>query len=119
MLSPSFAIHGLWLGSLLREKGLGGGIHTSIDTVIPATFVETLRRIHARLDLEDVEWAPVGSLGLAIRGAPVEPNDIDLITDKKGAHQIEQFLQIASYLRYRSNLTSRLNLISACLAWMA
>jgi hypothetical protein len=57
---------------------------------IPTILVNALRRLYSRLENENVEWALVGSLGLAIRGAPIEPKDIDLMTDKDGAYQIEQ-----------------------------
>jgi hypothetical protein len=57
---------------------------------IPSVLVNTLRRLYGRLEHENVEWALVGSLGLAIRGAPVDPKDIDLMTDKDGAYKIEQ-----------------------------
>jgi hypothetical protein len=38
-----------------------------------------------------VNWAVTGSLGFSLQGVPVEPNDIDIQTDKRGAYEIERY----------------------------
>ena len=47
--------------------------------------------VHAlcdRLDATDVPWAVTASANLALRGLPVEPGDVDVITDADGAYDI-------------------------------
>jgi len=41
---------------------------------------------------EEVLWAVTGSTGLALQGVRVEPHDIDLQTDARGAYRIEELL---------------------------
>lgn len=57
--------------------------------MINPIFFEVLRKICTRLNEINVNWALTGSLNLALQGVPVEVNDIDVLTDKIGAHQIE------------------------------
>lgn len=54
------------------------------------TYLEVLRVLHARLSDSDVTWAITGSLGFALQGVPVQPNDIDVQTDEAGAYSIER-----------------------------
>lgn len=49
-----------------------------------------LRKICARLDGSNVNWALTGSLSFALQGVPVEPHDIDIQTDASGAYEIER-----------------------------
>lgn len=51
-----------------------------------------LRTICRRLSGSKVFWALTGSASLALRGVAVEPNDIDIQTDKAGAYEIEHRL---------------------------
>ena len=57
--------------------------------MIDSVYLNVLRQIHARLSNTDVNWVVTGSLGFALQGVPVQPNDIDLQTDKAGAYEIE------------------------------
>ena len=50
-------------------------------------FLAALETLCARLD--DLRWAVTGSTNLALRGVPVEPSDIDLMTDEAGAYEVE------------------------------
>ena len=52
-------------------------------------FFKVLHKICARLGEINVNWALTGSLNLALQGVPVEVNDIDILTDKVGAYEIE------------------------------
>ena len=52
-------------------------------------YLKVLHKINARLNNTSVNWAVTGSLGFALQGVPVEPNDIDIQTDKRGAYEIE------------------------------
>lgn len=54
------------------------------------TYLKVLRKINARLNKTSVNWAVTGSLGFALQGVPVKPNDIDIQTDNRGAYEIER-----------------------------
>jgi hypothetical protein len=60
--------------------------------VIAASYLKVLRIIYDRLNDGNVNWLLTASLGLALRGLPVEVHDIDLETDKRGAYEIERRL---------------------------
>ncbi len=57
--------------------------------MIDLVYLNVLHQIHARLFNTDVNWVITGSLGFALQGVPVQPNDIDLQTDEAGAYEIE------------------------------
>ncbi len=58
--------------------------------MVDRKFLEVLKRIVHGLHGKQINWAIVGSLALAIRGAPVKPHDIDIMTDRAGAYEIER-----------------------------
>ena len=62
--------------------------------MIDPVYLNVLRQIHARLSNTDVNWVVTGSLGFALQGVPVQPNDIDIQTDKVGAYEIERRFQM-------------------------
>ena len=55
-------------------------------------YTRVLKKILLRLKRTDATWAITGSLGFALQGVPVEPHDIDIQTDEKGAYEIERLL---------------------------
>ncbi len=55
-------------------------------------FLDVLRIIHGHLQGSPVQWALTGSLGMALQGMPIEPQDIDVQTDPEGAYAIERRL---------------------------
>ncbi len=57
-----------------------------------------LRKVYARLAATDVLWALTGSLAHAIQGVPVEPHDIDIMTDQISAYDMER-LFVGSVVR--------------------
>jgi hypothetical protein len=66
-------------------------------------YLAVLQVLLALLAGKDVNWALTGSLGHALQGVPVQPQDIDLQTDKSGAYAImdtmsEFALQPVAYL---------------------
>lgn len=73
--------------------------------VVPSVLLDVLRKLHTKLEDEGLDWALVGSLGLAIRGVPVEPRDVDIMTDKASAYRIEQLFSdsVASPVSFRSS----------------
>jgi len=60
-------------------------------SLIPPAFLEALREIYHALEGTDVVWVVTGSLGLAIKGIPVTPHDIDIQTDRAG---VEAFARL-------------------------
>jgi len=58
--------------------------------MVDPVFLHVLRKIIAGLEKSDVIWAVGGSLSLALRGAPVQPRDIDMLTDRPGSYKIER-----------------------------
>lgn len=59
---------------------------------IPDKFTKALTQIITSLEGKGISWALTGSMGFALQGVPVTPNDIDLQTDTRGAYEIEQIL---------------------------
>jgi len=57
--------------------------------MLKIAYLKVLRKINARLNNTSVNWAVTGSLGFTLQGVSVEPNDIDIQTDKRGAYEIE------------------------------
>jgi predicted nucleotidyltransferase len=55
--------------------------------------IEALRVICQTLSGQDIRWALIGSTGLALQGVNIQPEDIDILTDKKGAFSINELLQ--------------------------
>src|SRR5512147_2043760 len=59
--------------------------------MIPPTFLDVLRKLYARLNGTDINWAVTGSLCFALQGVPMpEVHDIDLQSDAAGAYDIER-----------------------------
>lgn len=59
---------------------------------IADNFAKALTKIVTALKGQGISWAVTGSMGFALQGVPVTPNDIDLQTDTQGAYEIEQIL---------------------------
>ena len=70
--------------------------------------LKVLRKINFRLNNTSVNWAITGSLGFALQGVPVEPNDIDIQTDKRGAYEIEYHLSEFVTKRVKFSSTERI-----------
>jgi hypothetical protein len=58
--------------------------------MVDPRFLSVLWAVSLQFDDSNVQWALVGSLGLAVRGISTEPHDIDIITDKAGAYEMER-----------------------------
>ena len=56
-------------------------------SLIPPDYLTALRTIYNRLEETDIVWALTGSLGLAIKGIPLTPHDIDIQTDRAGVYE--------------------------------
>jgi hypothetical protein len=54
---------------------------------LASPFLAALETLSGRLG--DCLWAVTGSTNLALRGFPVEPGDIDIMTDESGVYDIE------------------------------
>ncbi len=58
--------------------------------MIGPRHLEVLRKIHTRLEQAGVDWVVTGSVGFALQGVPVSPDDLDIQTDEAGAYEIER-----------------------------
>ena len=76
--------------------------------MIDPVYLNVLRQIHARLSNTDVNWVVTGSLGFALQGVPVQPNDIDLQTDKAGAYEIERRFSDVIIRKVKFSATERI-----------
>jgi len=56
-------------------------------SLIPPDYLAALRKLYNRLEETDIVWALTGSLGLAIKGIPLTPHDIDIQTDRAGVYE--------------------------------
>jgi len=61
--------------------------------VIDKRFFEVLGVIVSKLEKKRINWVLGGSVNLALQGVDISPRDIDILTDKKGAFQIEELLK--------------------------
>jgi len=68
------------------------------------TYLKVLCKINTRLNITSVNWAVTGSFSFALQGVPVEPNDIDIQTDKRGAYEIERYF--SEFMTKRVTLSS-------------
>jgi hypothetical protein len=57
--------------------------------MIPENFSQVLKKIIQQLEGQGISWAVTGSMGFALQGLPITPNDIDLQTDMQGTYEIE------------------------------
>ena len=76
--------------------------------MINPVYLNILRQIHARLVNTDVNWAVTGSFGFALQGVPVQPNDIDIQTDKAGAYVIESLFADVIIRKVQFSATERI-----------
>jgi predicted nucleotidyltransferase len=52
-----------------------------------------LKTIQEKIKNEKIKWALIGSTNLALQGIKIKPKDIDILTDKKGAFEINKLLK--------------------------
>lgn len=52
-----------------------------------------LRIISEKLEGKNILWCLVASTNLALQGINIKPRDIDIITDKEGAHKISKIFK--------------------------
>jgi len=71
-------------------------------------YLNVLRKINTRLNNTSVNWAITGSFGFALQGVPVEPNDIDIQTDERGAYEIERHFSEFVTKRVKFSSTERI-----------
>ena len=56
-------------------------------SLIPPDYLAVLRKLYNQLEETDIVWVLTGSLGLAIKGIPLTPHDIDIQTDRAGVYE--------------------------------
>jgi hypothetical protein len=64
-----------------------------LSATIPFVYIETLLLVNHKLRDRGIEWAVSGDLGEALYTVHAEPKCIEIITNKKGAEQIQQAVQ--------------------------
>ena len=62
-------------------------------SVIPKKYLEALLILHEKLDDKNIRWTVSGDLAELLRIVKVEPDFIEIVTSKNGAHQIFQAVQ--------------------------
>lgn len=55
-----------------------------------ALHLKALRIVYDALEAAGVNWVVTGSLGLALQGVPLAPNDIDIETDVDGTYRVAE-----------------------------
>jgi predicted nucleotidyltransferase len=61
--------------------------------MISKKLLIALRTIHEKLKDKKIKWALIGSTNLALQGIKIRPKDIDILTDKNGALEINRLLK--------------------------
>jgi hypothetical protein len=65
-----------------------------IPIIMREAITKALRVISRVLKDRDIfEWVLVGSTSLALQGVDMDPEDIDILADKKGAYEIAELLR--------------------------
>jgi len=59
---------------------------------IPKNIINSLRIAFDLINDHEINWVLTGSTSLVIQGVETKVNDIDIITDKKGAWEIDKLL---------------------------
>ena len=81
--------------------------------LIEQRFIDALLDLHKTLDGLQIEWAIGGDLGEALFGVQVDPNCIELITNKEGAYSLHD--AISSY--YPSEIEYKTTKLSRDASW--
>jgi len=61
--------------------------------MIDFKIIKALKLIESKLRGSGVRWVLAGSVSLVLQGVDVKPNDIDILTDEKGAFEINRILK--------------------------
>ena len=61
--------------------------------MISKKLLIVLKIIHEKLKDKKLDWALIGSTNLALQGIKIKPKDIDILTDKKSAFEINKLLK--------------------------
>jgi len=76
--------------------------------MLNVSYLKVLRKINERLNNTSLKWAVTGSFSFALQGVPVEPNDLDIQTDKEGAYEIERHFSEFMIKRVTFSSTERI-----------
>lgn len=70
--------------------------NTMTDTTrLPPAHADALAHLLDRTSDRTIDWALTGSTSFALQGLPFEPNDIDVQTDRIGAHRLADLFDTA------------------------
>jgi hypothetical protein len=77
----------------------------AVYNMIPASFLTLLKTLSESLSTADINWALTGSTSFALQGVSIQPKDIDIQTDEKGAYAIERMFtgSMTEPVSYSSN----------------
>ena len=56
-------------------------------------FTDALKIISKKMENKNISWILIGSTSLALQGVNLEPEDIDILTDKEGVFEINKILK--------------------------
>ncbi len=56
-------------------------------------IINSFRFIISKLEQSDINWCLVGSLSLYLQSVKIKAKDIDILTDKEGAYQINRIFE--------------------------
>lgn len=76
--------------------------------MINPAFIAVLRQMVTSLQDSGVNWAVTGSLAQALQGVAIEPQDIDLQTDREGAYEIERRFSVQVSRKVRFSTSERI-----------
>jgi len=80
------------LVKLNRGHDLRGPASRTNSSLSPR-FIDSLTTVGERIGKLETKWIVVGSLSLALQGVRVRPQDIDILTSKRGAFTISRQLK--------------------------
>lgn len=76
--------------------------------LIPEPHRKAVLLLCRKLPLSEVNWALTGSTSFALQGVPIDVNDIDVQTDKRGAYRIEKRLSEFTVRKVKFSSTDRI-----------
>ena len=76
--------------------------------IINPDFIKVLGQLYNNMENTDINWAITGSLGHVLQGMSLEVHDIDILTDKTGAYEIERLFSNYILRKVRFSSTEKI-----------
>ncbi|MFH1774728.1 MAG: hypothetical protein ABH874_07215 [Methanobacteriota archaeon] len=61
--------------------------------MINQKIIKALKIINQKLKDQKIKWVLVGSTSLALQGVKIKPKDIDILTNREGAYEVNKLLK--------------------------